>query len=1297
MTQSKEASVMRLPCVANSLAPYQMLENHQYGSTRTPIGLAGSHGDPSDVVLTRTLVQEFLKNLEFFAWKLHNLRAECLHIGCSAFGWGAIKKIINIEALVRAVRSLNTRYEAGAVALGLSIGTARFLSNTLLSYAFHYLLKAVWEHRAQIKPRLARASLFAMKVIGKLGKPLVLLVEYVAFLFDSIYKSVFATSATTTSGGPPTTLGYFRWNAKDFYRHDDRSISRVKLLSIHANSDDPGSNVYDIEPLEDAVAADFSPGESTLRHIVSNACPSPLERGEVLVYDAAWNLFSSATVLNNILIMCRHKTKSHQKIIIKGGNVSPGAVGVTLDLSRAYRLDNHGAPLWEENDHTCTFLDFLAIPLHKDEISNVGVKSWKEKDVTRKYELQRGSITYSTDDFGTIIKEEGAIPENQTRIHNLGLSLAQIVSKPGASASPVCVVQCGTKLCGVWLGIPAHSLSKYRGTGNLFMHSDAVLANLDKLGLVKNPLLQAIQRWGSSLRDSIEASGRQLAPLPPERVHLHDAPGESREDKRSRQARMWKEYHEALERERLDEIREEDEEQDYAVDMETAARQQAAMQARMGRRQRDSAQASPSGLLTGSVTGEAACPGTPTPVSPPVSFGHARSVVQPLFRLPSRVASPLPEQFSSSPGESASASLLTIRFPKGTITRAELEGSKPSHFGCEYFDIGESVITAPPGLAEEYQPQADQRHSLDTLVKSWKYGLLHGDVPSMLKEIDIFAQLTPPDTTDPMRPAWIDQANGYVKEASQDVRERLKAVLNVESNARLRDYMQKTAPTWNRDHEDVILDRDGKPFFTKVGSYEPTRIGKTRKSKGEESKLQKDVRDLAEKYHKGHLDEAGEIVHEHGCKKGEYKIPLGTKSNIHKSLVAQAKMTTASAPNLSEKQKLDFENAVKLVRQKYSHSIDNAKIQTYLEEGEWGLLKTFQGFEDKSSGISAKYRNLKKSVYVNTHPTEVVDLALSRVILIAAAGSQLLELNAIELIDYGCCDVKDVFLKPEVHSPQKFEEERFRLIWISSLLDLTVQSLFHKADNAAHTEAYQAGVLTCAALGLGHSDDGIKQLTRAFEAEGVVENNVSCDASAFDLSLDSSFIFSDGERRSENCSDPFVSQLIFRYAHLLCSHVLNNQGDVWLVEKYGVTTSGHLSTTTQNTYSRSVQAAYGGSQGWVCAGDDLVADKNFDPKRLEDFGVRSRDIARNEHFADFTSHFIDIEAATATFGNVEKMLWNLYNSCRDVTTNRERFGGLLYILRNTPGVCDDLSALATSNKIDTVGYVNETDCIRDII
>jgi hypothetical protein len=40
---------------------------------------------------------------------------------------------------------------------------------------------------------------------------------------------------------------------------------------------------------------------------------------------------------------------------------------------------------------------------------------------------------------------------------------------------------------------------------------------------------------------------------------------------------------------------------------------------------------------------------------------------------------------------------------------------------------------------------------------------------------------------------------------------------------------------------------------------------------------------------------------------------------------------------------------------------------------------------------------------------------------------------------------------------------------------------------------------------------------------------------------------------------------------------------------------------------------------------------------------------------------------------------------------------LLYILRNTPGVCDDLSALATSNKIDTVGYVNETDCIRDII
>jgi hypothetical protein len=256
--------------------------------------------------------------------------------------------------------------------------------------------------------------------------------------------------------------------------------------------------------------------------------------------------------------------------------------------------------------------------------------------------------------------------------------------------------------------------------------------------------------------------------------------------------------------------------------------------------------------------------------------------------------------------------------------------------------------------------------------------------------------------------------------------------------------------------------------------------------------------------------------------------------------------------------------------------------------------------------------------------------------------------------------------------------------------------MLHKADNATHVDAYQAGHLTCAALGMGHSPDGLKHLVRAFEQEGVASSNVSSDASAFDLSIDASFIQCDGERRGDNCADPEVGRLVRRYAHVLCSHVLNNQGDIWLVLKYGVTTSGQLSTTTQNTFARSIMAAYGGCKGWTCAGDDLVGDDNFDEKRLLHFGVRSRDVEKHEGEADFTSHLINTGTSKAVFCNVEKLLWHLHDTCTDVSANRERFGAILYILRDTPGVLEDIASLTRDFGIDTGGYVAESSLIRDL-
>lgn len=1042
-------------------------------------------------------------------------------------------------------------------ALGAQVGpeAARAYAQLGLLYGFYRLVQARERVFALCYPLLKRVFQWVLVVVLWLASPVLAVISKLHSLYwYFVMRPKREHAVDCVSGGPPTKFGYFRWNGKDFVRHQDMSISRVRLTGGTTTIDSDGKEVTasNWELLEPAAPRDLSPGESALVGLASNARPAFLEKGHVLVYDSALNLFSSAVVINNALVMCRHKTAGMTHIVVRGTNSNSncGAArqsGVRLGLDRACYLDAHGAPSWDEKKHTCTFLDFMAIPLGKDEISMIGVKTLKDKDLTRHYEMQRGTITYSNDDFGNIVKEEGSIPENDLKIHNLGLALAHIVSQPGASSSGVGVVQNGFKFAGLWLGQPAHSLRKHRGHKNLFMHSDAVVSNLEQLGLMKSPLLERIQLWSNSL--------------------LADTPGESRENKKERAARKWDEYLASLENDDYDS---EDEDEMFEL-----------------------------------VHGES---------------GHSRptGVAKPLIVLPTTAAAP---RLDPHPGESLGGAALDIALKHNRV-------------------------------------------DLDTKVKAWKYGILNNDAPGMLREISY-----------------------YVEEASDDVRERLAAVMAVPSNALLRDYVQKVSPEWAEGGDgETIPDRNGDVYFRRVGTYTHQRAGKDKKKKEGESDLQKKLRALAQGYFE---------AKRHGCTKGEYKIPACSKKNIDRSLRAQAKLATASAPCLTSEQQDEFNAAVQLVREKYSDGIGGVSIKSYLEEGEYGFLKTFLGYEDKSSGVSARYRNMKKAAWVKAHPEEVVDLALSRLILLAVAGAQLEELDAIELVKFGCADVKDIFMKPEGHSPQKTEEGRFRLIWISSLIDLTVQAMLHKADNAAHVEAYQTGRLTCAALGMGHSPEGLRLLVRAFEKEGVARSNVSSDASAFDLSIDGSFIHSDGKRRGDNCADPDVGRLVRRYAHVLCSHVLNNNGDVWLCEKYGVTSSGQLSTTTQNTFSRSVMAAYGGCEGWTCAGDDLVADDNFDEKRLLHFGVRSRDVERHEEEADFTSHLIAMATAKGKFCNVEKLLWHLYDTCTDVSSNRERFGAVQYILRDTPGALEDIIALTSEFQIDTEGYVVESSLAND--
>lgn len=672
-------------------------------------------------------------------------------------------------------------------------------------------------------------------------------------------------------------------------------------------------------------------------------------------------------------------------------------------------------------------------------------------------------------------------------------------------------------------------------------------------------------------------------------------------------------------------------------------------------------------------TANAGAPGLPSSDGSVVwrSLGHGKPSMQAI------AAAQAAQLKSSSLGESARAD---------RAVRAELKFPGPSELPVEELDvlIEESLSKLPPAVqlpiphspmpVDDYAkigeslsmpswkskaPEPSLGESAGDNLKyfNWKRAVKDGKVDQVLEEAEALWTATP------------------------NVRERLELALSSATNEEYRDYLSKVVPQIFLEEKDreVLLGKDEVPFFKKVAMFEGKEgKPKAKKKVSNETALQLLIRNLATKYH----DEGS-----HGCDKGRHEIPEDTKENLLKSLRAQSGMANAGAPKLNGAQQKDFDAAVELARSKYQEPLGGKKIKTYLEEGEYGLLKTFQGLEDKSSGVSQRYMRLKKKTWCEKHTKQVVDFTLSRLVLMIVAGPDLADLDPLEQVRYGIADCKEMFLKNEKHSPKKLKEERFRMIWISSLIDLVLQSLLHKADNAFYTDAYQEGYISCAAVGMGHDPDGIKHLIKAFRREGL-ELNISSDATAFDLSFPGICVHADADRRADNVESPRVAGLVRWYGHVLCSHVLCVGNDVWVCLKHGCTSTGQLSTTTQNTFGRAVSAAYGGAKSWVNTGDDLVASRGFDYKKLEDLGISSRNPRDNEHEADFTSHMIDFNTGKARFCNVEKMLWTLYEHCTDLATNKERFGGNLYVLRDTPGVYDDLLAIARDQGID----VSATQC-----
>jgi len=1014
-----------------------------------------------------------------------------------------------------------------------------------------------------------------------------------------------------------------------------------------------------------------SPGECALAGVSSDGLPSDMAKGSCLVFarNGRGELvhYSSCTVIEDCLCICRHnlETLEEKKIYLQSKYAQNGKRKmVEIPFLRLKFLDSkikeYTDSEWSDEELSCSAFDFVAAQLLPDELSTLGISSWKiEKNIQRSYAGKSCRLTYAVDDFN-VLKYNGNVPQKDAFAHELGIGLARVHSVKGASSSPLVLVDETEKLGGMWLGKPTRSLEHHQGKYNAFMTVDCMIGNLRTLGLFNCPLAEKIQ----NLCDSY---GRQLLEV--------KFPGETSDSSQSDDGRAPDEYYGATKREKrnarnaeksagsLEEHRQmEREEQDRIV-------QNLHGEAKVVEKELEELKDLVKTLMT-----------KVEPVPP--GLEKIEEQPSPAIALPDKEV----EEHVD-------------RKPENPVVR----GKECGHAKSATVSTGQ----LGPVMSENDKTAAMARLAMDiasqneaTYIQAkcllWKNAILQGEAEQALADIEEWVKSTVDD--------------GVKGSGVRACKQRIHLLLNAPCNALMKEYLKSTVPEWGDNVVDgdvvegnnTIVDMEGSPYFERVGITKPG-FTKRPRVRGPDTELQADFRRLAEMYH---------ADGSHGCTKGQYQIPQNSKANIEASMRAQAAMTYSQRPVIFERdtfieepwcateKKMRWDNAVVTATAKYKKAMEeqgHTTILTHLEEGQLGFYKVFLGLQQSSSGATSRFLSDTKKNWVKEHPEEATDLAITRIILIAACGNDIQYLSNVQMVEFGLKDVQDVFLKNELHSPNKMLQRRYRLIWISSLIDIIVQSLLHKADNAYFTEAYQKGYMDSAATGIGHDDRGIERMVQAFHAENLENHNVSCDATAFDLSIDYEFIRADAERRADVVQGDAVGNLIVNFSFVLARHVLNNNGDVWAVEKFGVTTSGMISTTAQNTFSRSCQAAYAGCQNWVCSGDDLVADFRFDSDvLLNDLQIATRDEKDNFGTTEFTSHKIDFGKRTAAHLNTEKLLWTLHHKVADVCNNPNRLGAVLHVLRNTPGVKEDVQEIVDRHGVKVVGKVfHNEDALRD--
>jgi len=348
---------------------------------------------------------------------------------------------------------------------------------------------------------------------------------------------------------------------------------------------------------------------------------------------------------------------------------------------------------------------------------------------------------------------------------------------------------------------------------------------------------------------------------------------------------------------------------------------------------------------------------------------------------------------------------------------------------------------------------------------------------------------------------------------------------------------------------------------------------------------------------------------------------------------------------------------------------------------------------DKSAGWSSRYRAGNKSAWTGSAEGRdlLAYLVSCRLALRVAEGPNLHYLSAEDVVRCGLKDPEDCIVKDEVHMPEKAAARRWRLIWITSIVDAATQELSHHGQNKMDIMDYSIGRLNVQAVGLGHHDDGIARLGEAFDKIADGGSLGGSDASGWDLSVCADLMYFDAERRTSRLPrvDLLARDILWAEAAVSARHLLVVGSDLMTFTNFGVVGSGMPSTSATASPGRIFGLLVCGADAGIAATDDAVQRGSIDEALLSTTGIIVKEGSRwssgPEGPVNFTSHIFTKTDGKwgATYDNFPKMLASLglKHVGEDPETGTllpppgDALAGMRFALRHTPEADSLLVAL----------------------